>query len=292
MDLCVFAKHLQAWPLEACADRVRAAGFDGLDLTVRPGGYVEPGDGLEPRLAAAVDRVRAAGLKIPLITTGITSATDSAAAMTMHAAAALGINELKLHYWPWDGRRPLVDAVEEANRELDGLEKLALAAGVRINLHNHSGDFVTHSAAAMERLLNGRDPKAVGAYLDPAHFTLEGGLAGWRSSLTTLAPRATLLAVKDFRWVEGPTGSTGPQERRWVPVGEGNVRLAEAIAVMLDSGFNGPVSIHAEYQGRWSWRELDAQAVLDQAVADRNAFLRALESARQNSLTDSRRDLA
>ena len=272
MEVAVFAKHLQAWPLEECADRVRAAGFDGLDLTVRPGGYVEPGDGFDRRFAATVKSVRAAGLSVPLITTGITSALDPAAPATMHTAADLGIKELKLHYWPWDAKTPLSDAIDDANRELDGLEAIAMKAGVRINLHNHSGDFVTHSAAAMTQLLHDRDPDVVGAYLDPAHFTLEGGLAGWRSSVHVLAGRATLLAVKDFRWIDVNGPADGPQERRWVPVGTGNVPFTEVMKILDAAGFDGPVSIHAEYQGRWSWRELDAAAVLAQAVADRAAF--------------------
>jgi L-ribulose-5-phosphate 3-epimerase len=286
MEVAVFAKHLQAWPLEECADRVRAAGFDGLDLTVRPGGYVEPGAGFADRFTAAVKRVRAAGLSVPLITTGITSANDSAAPATMHAAADLGISELKLHYWPWDGRSPLSDAIDDANRELDALEALAMKAGVRINLHNHSGNFVTHSAAAMERLLRGRHPRTVGAYLDPAHFTLEGGLAGWRSSLLALAGRATLLAVKDFRWIDVAGRTEGPQERRWVPVGSGNVRFDEVMPVLHAAGFNGPASIHCEYQGRWSWRQLDAAAVLDQAVADRSAFLACVPPMPEMALTE------
>lgn len=289
MEVAVFAKSLQGMPLDVCANRVRAAGFDGLDLTVRPGGYVEPGDGFEVRFKNAVKTIRAEGLSVPLITTGLTSATDPAAEPTMRVAAELGIRELKLHYWPWDGRRPLNQAVREANRELDALERLARKARVRINLHNHSGNFVTHSLGAMEQLLADRDPDVVGAYLDPAHFTLEGGLSGWRAAMLALAPRATLLAVKDFRWVDVPAQSA--QERRWVPVGEGNVLLDEVITILRDAGFDGPVSIHAEYQGRWSWRELDAIAALERAVKDRDVFLRAWNRGREKPLTDNPREL-
>src|SRR4051812_26519443 len=99
MQIAVFAKSLQAWPIDECAERVKAAGFDGLDLTVRPGGYVEPGDRFRQRFTAAVETIRGAGLSVPLITTGLTSATDPAAEPTMKIAAELGIRELKLHYW-------------------------------------------------------------------------------------------------------------------------------------------------------------------------------------------------
>jgi sugar phosphate isomerase/epimerase len=275
MDIAVFAKSLQSWPLEECAMRVKSAGFDGLDLTVRPGGYVEPGNAFERRINDAVAIVRRAGLNVPLMTTGLTSASDPAAAPTLHAAAYAGVRELKLHYWPWDEVTNFADCVDQASRELEGLAKLAASAGVRINIHNHSGAFVNHSADAILKLLSRHDPEVVGAYVDPAHFTLEGGLTAWRSSMQALASRATLLAVKDFRWVDVQPDGSGPQERRWVPVGSGNVRFDESGKLLRGSGFNGAVSIHCEYQGRWSWKELDAESALRQAAADRTAFLNA-----------------
>lgn len=269
MTFAVFAKHLQAWPLDVCCARVREAGFDGLDVTVRPGGYVEPGADFNRRFAEAVRVVRGAGLSIPLLTTGITSTDDPDAERIMRCAAEHGIRELKLHYWSWNRETPFPRMLDAAVRSLDGLERLARAAGVRINLHCHSGDFVTHRAEVIDRLIRDRDPAYVGAYLDPAHLTIEGGLAGWRSGIELLLPRLTLLAVKDFRWVESPQGTGHPQERRWVPVGTGNVPWREVLRMVRSNGFSGPVSIHGEYQGRWSWKELDAAEVLEQCRADR-----------------------
>ena len=85
-----------------------------------------------------------------------------------------------------------------------------------------------------------------------------------------LLPRTNLLAVKDFRWVDHPLGPGHPQERRWVPVGAGNVHWRDVMQLIRSAGFAGAVSIHGEYQGRWSWRELDAAQVLEQCRADRN----------------------
>lgn len=270
MTFAVFAKHLQAWPLDVCSARVREAGFEGLDLTVRPGGYVEPGTDFSRRFARAVDTVRAAGLSVPLLTTGITCATDPDADLIMRCAAEQGIHELKLHYWPWNRGASFARAFDDAAGSLDALERLARAAAVRINLHCHCGDFVTHRAEAIDRLIRDRDPAHVGAYLDPAHLTVEGGLAGWRSGIELLLPRMNLLAVKDFRWVDNPLGPRHSQERRWVPVGTGNVAWREVMSMVRSYGFAGPLSIHGEYQGRWSWKELDAAQVLEQARADRD----------------------
>lgn len=274
MTIAVFAKHLQAWPLEACCQRVREAGFDGLDLTVRPGGYVEPGDGLANRLADAVRVVRASGLSVPLITTGLTTPDDPAAATTIAAAGDLGIPEIKLHYWPWSTQERFDVAVDTARRHLTGLARLAEACKTRLNLHNHSDHYVTHAAHAVRLLIDDHDPRVVGAYLDPAHITLEGGLAGWRSAMDLLADRISMVAVKDFRWIDVDPDRTRPQERRWVPVGTGNVRWVEVLRLMRQHRFAGTFSIHGEYQGRWSWRDLDVQSVMQQCTADRKALLR------------------
>jgi sugar phosphate isomerase/epimerase len=275
MGISVFAKHLQAWPLEACCRRVREAGFDGLDLTVRPGGYVEPGVGLARHFADAVRTIRSFGLSVPLVTTGLTRADDPAADETLHTAADLGITELKLHYWPWEpARQRFADALDAARRDLAGIAKLAEAAKIRVNLHNHSDHYVTHSAAAIRRLLDDHDPAVVGAYVDPAHFTLEGGLAGWHSGLELLADRITLVAVKDFRWIDTPGDPAAPQQRRWVPVGDGNVHWGEVLTLLRRWHYAGPLNVHGEYQGRWSWRDLDVEQVLQQCTADRAALQR------------------
>lgn len=279
MRFAVFAKHLQSWSLEECVDRVAAAGFDGLDLTVRPGGYVQPGEALASDFAKAVKTIRTAGLEVPLITTGLTSAVDPTAEPTLRLAGEYGIREAKLHYWPWDGSVPLVKVVDSARRDLDGLEKLARSTGVRVNIHNHSGDHVQNSPWVLNELLRERDPAAVGCYFDPAHFTLEGGLSGWRAALELLASRVTLLAVKDGKWIDIQGARMPSQERRWVPVGTGNVRWSAVLTALRAAGFDGWVSIHGEYQGRWSWRDLTSAEVLLQCVTDREVVRSTLAAS-------------
>src|SRR3954454_13788378 len=85
MQFMMFAKHLQTLPLAEAGRRVRALGFDGLDLTVRHGGYVDP-DRLRDALPRAIATLRDCGLVVPLFTTSITSTSDPAAAPTFEAA--------------------------------------------------------------------------------------------------------------------------------------------------------------------------------------------------------------
>ncbi|MDB5260957.1 MAG: hypothetical protein JWQ14_238, partial [Adhaeribacter sp.] len=66
--LCVFSKHLEWLPIAEMARAAKQMGFDAVDLTVRPGGHVEPQRVAED-LPKAVDIIRKAGLSVPMIAT-------------------------------------------------------------------------------------------------------------------------------------------------------------------------------------------------------------------------------
>src|SRR5205809_7737878 len=81
MNLMMFSKHLQSLPLARTAQVVRELGFDGLDLTVRSGGYIEPA-AVRREMPEAIKILADAGLELPLLTTAITNATDAGARQT------------------------------------------------------------------------------------------------------------------------------------------------------------------------------------------------------------------
>jgi sugar phosphate isomerase/epimerase len=92
-------------------------------------------------------------------------------------------------------------------------------------------------------MLSGLDSQQVGFYFDPAQATIEGGSHGWKLGLARLAPRIVMVAIKDFVWEE-----TGGQWRtRWVPLGQGMVRWNEFFAMLAKIPFEGPISLHIEY---------------------------------------------
>ena len=289
MKFCVFAKHLQGMSLAEACGRVAAAGFGGLDLTVRAGGYVDPAR-VTQELPGAIATIRSHGLEVPLLTTGIVEA-DAAAVALMMTAGDCGVREIKLHYWPIDTTQPMQTQIDAAAAKLAKIADSARKSGVRANIHNHSGDCLQHSAWVVERLVRDHDPNWVGVYFDPAHYTIEGGLSGWSCAARMLASRVSLLAVKDFRWVDAARPATleghgwpTAQERRWVPVGTGNTPWAQSLQLLHDGGFDETggawASIHGEYQGRWSFRELTSIQVLEQCRSDRE-FLEKILHAKQ-----------
>jgi hypothetical protein len=69
----VFSKHLQWLDYGALAETVAATGFDGVDLTVRPGGHVLP-ERVQDDLPRAVEAMSKSGLNVDMMTTVIDNA--------------------------------------------------------------------------------------------------------------------------------------------------------------------------------------------------------------------------
>src|SRR5215467_3713462 len=88
--ICLFSKHLPSMDWTRMAQAVKKLGFGGIDLTVRPDGHVSPERAAED-LPKAVAAIRAEGLSVPMITTGLTNATDPTAKPILATAGKLSI---------------------------------------------------------------------------------------------------------------------------------------------------------------------------------------------------------
>lgn len=274
MQFVMFSKMLQSMSIAEAGRTIRELGFEGVDLTVRPGGHVAPEEA-RTALPEAVRVLQQEGLAVPMITTAVIRHDEPDAAAIFETAARCGVPQLKLGYWPYRRFGTMRAVIDDARRALDGLEQLAGSAGVRACLHNHSGNYVTSNPAVSAQLLEGRDPQRVGAYVDPGHLTVEGGISGWKIGLDLLAPWISLVAAKSMGWQRSEDPETG--EVRWreqmVPLSEGTVRWREVFALLKEIGFDGTVSVHSEYQGGHSWRSLSVPELIEQTREDL-AFLR------------------
>lgn len=242
MKVVLFSKMFQSMPMDRFADLAVSMGFDGVDLTVRPGGYIEPKDVLE-KLPKAIEVFTSRGLTVPMITTSITSSNEVYARETFSKASEFGVKYIKLGYWRYKGFGYLKKQIEEIRESLKSVEKLCREYGVTAGLHIHSGMFMTAEPAIVYLILEGFDPEYIGAYIDPGHMAVEGGGGGWLMGMDILSDRIVMVAVKDFGWFK--------TDRGWhphiVPLGEGLVPWKDVFAVLKGIGFNGPVSLHSEY---------------------------------------------
>jgi L-ribulose-5-phosphate 3-epimerase len=238
--LCFFSKHLPRMDGRGLGRSLKALGFGGVDLTVRPKGHVEPAR-VAQDLPVFVEAIRQEGLTVPMITTELTSDASPAAGPTLETAAALKIPYFKTGYYYYafaDVRKEL----EAAGRQLRSLAALSARHGVHLGFHNHSG-YIGGGIWDVAPIIDTLDPKTSGYYFDVRHAVVEGGDGGWRSAFNLVAPRLSMIAVKDFFWQRTAAGWRVQN----CPMGEGMVNWKAYFALLAKAGFHGPVSLHLEY---------------------------------------------
>jgi sugar phosphate isomerase/epimerase len=267
----MFSKHLAELAWGDLGTAVRQAGFDGVDLTVRPGGHVVPARVSED-LPRAVAAIRDAGSLVAMLTTGLTQPGDAAARATFEAARSVGVPRLKAGYYRYafaDARRELA----EATTAFHGLVRMAAAAGVVLAYHNHSGDYVGAPMWDALRMIEGQPADATGFYFDVRHATVEGGLGGWRAAVQMAAPHLRMLALKDFYWEKGANG-------RWrvvdCPIGDGMVDWKAFGDELRKARFSGPMSLHVEYDPGGRTAVEKTERMIAAAVRDRTRVLALL----------------
>jgi L-ribulose-5-phosphate 3-epimerase len=238
---CFFSKHLPELSWTDLGRAVKDAGFDGVDLTVRPGGHVLP-EKAAADLPRAIEAIRAAGVSVPMITTDLTSAAAPTAKPLLQAAAQSGVRFFKTGYWRYTASPDVRVQVAAAGEALAGLAALARDCGIELGFHNHQayiGAALWDIAPAMDRL----DPRWAGYYFDPRHAVAEGGGGSWKAATHLVTPRLKMVAIKDCVWVKDATG--------WridnCPLGDGLVDWRWVGNTLRSASFNGPISLHLEY---------------------------------------------
>lgn len=240
--LCVFSKHLQWLDFDGMAEFAAGVGFDGVDLTVRPGGHVEPAEAPEA-LPRAVRAVRARGLTVPVIATAVVDPRDPVSVRLLQSAADSGVKYYRTGYFRYSDRETLDQTVERARRAFEGLAELNQRLGLVALYQNHAGEgYLGASIWDLWTVLKDLDPARVGCQFDLRHAVVEGGMA-WPVDFRRIAEWSHALVVKDFRW-NGSGKSASPVN---CPLGEGVTPFPRFFSSVLPSGFAGPVTVHLEY---------------------------------------------
>lgn len=239
--VCAFSKHLHfVRDYTQLAKTAKSLGLDGLDLTVRAGGHVEPAN-VAADLPKCVEAMRAEGIDVFMITTDLNKGTDPDAEPILSAASKLNIKYARVgrQQYSKDGdiARELAGFTNDMRSLTDVLKRHNMVGGY----HNHSGANQVGAAMwdiyEMARAIG--DP-AFGSNFDVGHATVEGSYGDWRITARLMAPYVRMSSVKDFVWEDNRV--------KWVPIGQGIVNIPEFFTIFRNAGFAGPVSIHVEYK--------------------------------------------
>jgi sugar phosphate isomerase/epimerase len=242
--VCLFSKHLH-WTSVADACKITAElGFDGMDLTVRKAGHIEP-ERVADLLPKAVDSAKQAGTRISMITAGIVDATTPHAEAILKTASALGIRHYRWGGFRYDTAKAIPEQIHELRAKTRDLAALNQKYGMVAMYHTHSGrGQFGASFWDLHLLLRDLPANAVSVNYDVGHAHVEGGLGGWVNSTRLLMPITRGIAVKDFYW---DRDDKGKWRVHWCALGKGMVNLTEFLGMARAANFSGPIQLHYEY---------------------------------------------
>lgn len=239
-EFCAFEKPLQFLSYDELAELMAELGYDGIEAAVRPGGHVLP-EKVEQDLPRLHEALNKRGLKISVLTSGISGVDSPHAEKVLRTASELGIKRYRMLWYQYDLKKAILPQLDTFRSQMEKLVKLNRRLGVTALYQNHAGDkFVGAPLWDIYSLVKEFDPKEVSIAYDIRHATVEGGLS-WPIQFQLIQSHLGAVFVKDFTWEQGKVKNT--------PLGSGMVSR-NFFTMLKESKFSGPVSVHVEYTGR------------------------------------------
>lgn len=239
--ICVFTKCLQYLDYDRVASTLAEAGYDGADLSVRPGGHVLP-ENVKKDLPRAVKAFQKAGVSTPMMVTSIVDATDKHTEPVLATAAEMGLKYYRMGYLDYDKSKTVPQNIDIHKRAFEQLEKINRKYGIHGSYQNHSGNRVGGPVWDLYLLIKDLDPQYTGVQYDIHHAIYEGAQS-WSVGMDLVAPWISSCPVKDFFWQK--------TENRWasreVPLGEGMVDFDAFLKKYKELKLCGPFTLHLEY---------------------------------------------
>jgi hypothetical protein len=209
--LCLDSRLLSDIDYSQFGSILNGLGFDGCDLSVEPGGTVEP-EQSPVDLVRAIEVVTGEGLEVPVATTSFLNIGDPWARNCIALCGRSGVIHFRSGYSKYPERIP------QRRNDIVGLMSYGRAAGIGLAL----------PYPAAEPVVRVLDPDSAGYDFDPS-----------QGSLQPVLPRVRTILLRDMR-KEGD---------RMVacPLGQGTVDWAGFFTALAHAKFSGPLTIRPEY---------------------------------------------
>ena len=237
IDFTVFTKSWKTMPLDELGGFVASLGFDGVELPVRPGFQVTPGN-VAKGLPEAAKILGDHGVKIGTIA----GPTDEA---TVAACAEAGVPIIRVCVGI-DAGLGYMGTMAKLRKEYDAMVPMLGRYGVAVGIQNHCGRSVAN-AMGIRYLIEKYDPKHFCAVLDQAHCGLDGEMAELAIDIVWSHLRVVNLKSAFWQRATGPEAPVAEWKHYWTTGRHGMAEWPTVAAELRRRGFQGDVCLTAEY---------------------------------------------
>lgn len=241
LEINLFSKHLQFLDYNEMAAATADMGFDGLDLTVRPKGHVQP-ERVVDDLPKAVEAIKKYGLKPKMMTTNVWDASNMEQKAVLETASSSGFTHYRTGWLTYPEDRTIAESQILFGKQAKDLELVNKDLGLIGCYQNHAGKHVGAPIWDLPAILSATNNENMGCQYDIRHAVVEGG-SSWELGLRQIKPYIKSIVIKDFKW--------GQVDGKWKPIntplGEGMVDFNRYFSLLKKYEINVPVSLHLEY---------------------------------------------
>jgi len=240
--ICAFTKCLQFLSFEEIGEVLSILGFDGADITLRPGGQVEPVEA-KTALPLAIRALEKNNISIPMVVTSITNPTDPLSISTLQVLADSGVKYYRMGWMKYEETKTIQQNLDEHKKTFEKLAALNEKLEIHGDYQNHSGNSVGSPVWDIYELVKNVNPDYLGVQYDICHAVTEGAYS-WKLGMKRVAPWIRTIDIKDFVWGKNEKGEWQHQN---VPLGEGMVNFDEFLKEYAKLKVEASISIHYEY---------------------------------------------
>jgi sugar phosphate isomerase/epimerase len=237
-----FSKLFQFLNYDELAVVFKESGIDGIDLTVRKGGHVEP-ENVEIDLPKAANAAQKQGLTVASMVTDIADADDPLTLRVIKTASDNGVKFYRLAYYRYDYQKSMPANLESFRVKMEKLGELNAKYNISGGYQNHNGTNFGGNSWEIWEVIKNMDKKKIGCFYDVYHGVVEG-LQSWPNALRAIAPHITMRYIKDFY--------INPVEKNARVVvcelGKGIVNFNQYFRLCRELNLNQPICLHIEYE--------------------------------------------
>lgn len=237
----LFSKPLDSYDFSFMCECLANSGIDGFDLTVRPGGKVEPAE-VESELPRLVKQAEKNNLFLDMMVTGILSANDPFTERVLKTASSMGIKYYRLGWFDYEKNSGIWQSIQKYRGILNEIALLNEKYNIHGGYQNHSGTRIGAPVWDLHELLRDLPPEYLGIQYDVRHATVEGANT-WIIGMQLISEHIRTLAVKDFTW----KSVDGRPQAVTVPLGEGMIDWDLYFKTVRELNITCPITLHVEY---------------------------------------------